>query len=300
MKYAKNVSELIGNTPLIQLNSISPNIYAKCEFLNPSSSVKDRIAFNMVKTALESGKIDKNSTLIEPTSGNTGVGLAMICASMGLKLILTMPSSMSIERRKIVSAYGAKLVLTDPAKGMSGAVKEALKLAKQTQNSFVLQQFENEANPNAHTKTTAQEILKDTNGKIDIFIAGVGTGGTITGVGKVLKKHNPNIKIIAVEPASSAVLSGNPPAPHKIQGIGAGFIPKTLDLSLIDEIIQVSNEQAYESSRNLAKNEGLLVGISSGANVYASQIIAKKNKDKNIVTMLCDTGERYLSGELYE
>ncbi len=300
MKYAKTVSELIGNTPLIQLNSISPNIYAKCEFLNPTSSIKDRIALNMIQTALKKGQINKNSTIIEPTSGNTGIGLASICASMGLKLILTMPSSMSIERRKILSAFGAKLVLTDPAKGMSGAVEEALRLSKNTPNSFMPQQFENKENPNAHEKTTAKEILKDTKGKIDIFIAGVGTGGTISGIGKVLKKHNPNIKIIAVEPKSSAVLSSNPPNPHKIQGIGAGFIPKILDFSVIDEIIQISDKKALKTARKLAKKEGLLVGISSGANVYASKIIAKQNKGKKILTILCDTGERYLSGELFK
>ncbi len=298
MKYAKNISELIGNTPLIKLKN--ENIYAKCEFLNPASSIKDRIAHNMINEALKSGLIDKNSVIIEPTSGNTGIGLAMICASMGLKLILTMPSSMSVERRKILSAFGAKLVLTEASKGMSGAVEEAKKLTQNTPNSFMPQQFENIANPNAHEKTTAQEILRDMDGNIDIFVAGVGTGGTITGIGKVLKKHNPNIQIIAVEPSSSAVLSGNAPAPHKIQGIGAGFIPKILDTNIYDEIIQISNEDAMNTARDLAKNEGLLVGISSGANIHISKLVAQKHPNKNIVTILCDTGERYLSSELYE
>ncbi|PID47360.1 MAG: cysteine synthase A [Proteobacteria bacterium] len=302
MKYAKNVSELIGNTPLIKLNHFSKeaNIFGKCEFLNPAGSIKDRIAFNMINEALKSGLIDKNSTIIEPTSGNTGIGLAMICALKGLKLILTMPSSMSIERRKILSAFGAEIVLTETKKGMGGAVEEAKKLAKTIENTYIPQQFENKENPNAHAKTTAQEIWKDTNGKIDIFVAGVGTGGTITGVGGELKKKNPNIHIIAVEPQSSAVLSGNNPAPHQIQGIGAGFIPKILDVKIYDEIIQVKNEDAFKTSRILAKKEGLLVGISSGANVYASTQIAKKHSNKNIITILCDTGERYLSSGLYE
>lgn len=302
MKYAKNITELIGNTPLIKLNTFSQNatILAKCEFLNPTSSVKDRIANNMIKFALKEGKINKNSTIIEPTSGNTGIGLAMVCASMGLKLILTMPSSMSVERRKLLSALGAKLVLTKPEKGMKGAVEKAIEIHEQTPHSFVPQQFANPANPDIHVKTTAEEIWKDTDGKIDIFIASVGTGGTLSGVGSMLKKKNPNIKIIAVEPNSSAVLSGNPPAPHKIQGIGAGFIPDVLDTKIIDKIIKVKDEEAFETSRLLAKNEGLLVGISSGANAYASSLIAKENKGKTIVTILCDTGERYLSSGLYE
>ncbi len=299
MKYAKNVSELIGNTPIIQLNSIYSNIYAKCEFLNPTSSVKDRVALNMIKTALKNGDTNKDTLLVEPTSGNTGIGLASICASMGLRLVLTMPSSMSIERRKILSAFGAKLVLTDPTKGMSGAVEEAQKIVKQTPNSFMLSQFENIANPQAHVKT-ADEIWQDMDGNVDILVIAVGTGGSISGIGKELKKYNKNLYIVAVEPKTSAVLSGDSPSTHKIQGIGAGFIPKILDFSIIDEIIQVCDEDAINTSRLLAKNEGLLVGISSGANVYVSRLISKKYPSKNIVTILCDTGERYLSGELFK
>lgn len=302
MKYAKNVADLIGNTPLIELNTFSQNakILGKCEFLNPSSSVKDRIANNMIKVALKEGKIDSNSTIIEPTSGNTGIGLATICASMGIKLILTMPSSMSMERRKLLSALGAELVLTEPQKGMKGAVQKAMDLHQEIPHSFIPQQFANEANPQIHVDTTAQEIWNDTDGKIDIFVAAVGTGGTLSGVGKVLKEKNPNIKLIAVEPDSSAVISGNPPAPHKIQGIGAGFIPDVLDTKIIDKIIRVKDQDAFATSKQIAQNEGLLVGISSGANVYASSLIASENRNKLIVTILCDTGERYLSSGLYE
>ena len=304
--YANNVTELIGNTPLVQLNVASAEsnaiVLGKCEFLNPSHSVKDRIGFNMIKTALERGQIDKNSIIIEPTSGNTGIGLATVCASLGIKLILTMPSSMSVERRKLLAALGAELVLTEPTLGMRGAVEKADELALITPNSFVPQQFANESNPAIHYATTAEEIWKDTEGKIDIFIAAVGTGGTITGAGRRLKELNPNIQIIAVEPDVSPVLSGGKAGPHKIQGIGAGFVPPVLDTHIYGEIIQVSYENAVETSRNLAKKEGLLVGVSAGANVYVASNVAKRpeNKGKTIVTILCDTGERYLSSGLYE
>lgn len=304
--YANNVTELIGNTPLVKLNVASAQsdalVLGKCEFLNPSHSVKDRIGFNMIKTAFDKGLIDKNSIIIEPTSGNTGIGLATVCASLGLKLILTMPSSMSVERRKLLAALGAELVLTEPSLGMRGAVNKADELSEQTPNSFVPQQFANEANPAIHYQTTAEEIWKDTNGKVDIFIAAVGTGGTVTGVGKRLKELNPNVQIIAVEPDASPVLSGGKAGPHKIQGIGAGFVPSVLDTHIYDEIIQVSYEDAVETSRTLAKKEGLLVGISAGANVFVASNVAKRagNKGKTIVTILCDTGERYLSAGLYE
>lgn len=306
MKYAQNVTRLIGNTPLVKLNRVSnetnSTILGKCEFLNPTHSVKDRIGFNMIQDALEKKLINKESIIIEPTSGNTGIGLAAVCASYDLKLILTMPSSMSIERRKLLSALGAELVLTEPQLGMKGAVDKANELADETPNSFVPQQFANKSNPAIHVETTAEEIWADTDGKIDVFIAAVGTGGTIMGVGSALKKKNPNIKVIAVEPNLSPVLSGGKPGPHKIQGIGAGFIPDVLDVDVLDEVLQVSYEDAVKTSRALAKQEGLLVGISAGANVYASKIIASKAefKGKNIVTILCDTGERYLSSDLYE
>ncbi|MBF7066648.1 cysteine synthase A, partial [Aliarcobacter butzleri] len=291
--------------PLVQLqqasNESGATVLGKCEFLNPTHSVKDRIGTNMINTALKEGLINKDTIVIEPTSGNTGIALASVCAALGIKLILTMPASMSIERRRLLQALGAKLVLTPPEKGMKGAIEKANELKEETPNSFIPQQFANKANPEIHRLTTAQEILKDTDGKIDIFIAAVGTGGTLTGTGEVLKAHNPNIKIIAVEPEASPVLSGGNPGPHKIQGIGAGFVPDILNTKIYDEIIQVSNDAAIETSRQLAQNEGLLVGISAGANAYvASQVAARpENKGKTIVTILCDTGERYLSSGLY-
>ena len=305
MKYANDVTELIGNTPLVKLKKASSNgatVLGKCEFLNPTHSVKDRIGFNMINEALIDGLINKNTTIIEPTSGNTGIALASVCAAKGIKLILTMPSSMSIERRRLLKALGAKLVLTEPEKGMKGAVEKALELSKTIDNSFIPQQFQNKANPAIHRVTTAQEIINDTNGEIDILVAAIGTGGSITGIGEVLKQYNSNIKVIAVEPIASPVLSGGNPGAHKIQGIGAGFVPDVLNTKVYDEIITVSNEDAIETSRNLAKEEGLLVGISAGANVFVASQIANRaeNKDKTIVTILCDTGERYLSTVLYE
>lgn len=299
MKVASSVIDLIGNTPLVRINSFSKNaeILAKVEFLNPSHSIKDRTAFSMIDDAIKKGKIDKNTTIIEPTSGNTGVGLAMICAYYGLKLILTMPSSMSIERQKLLKIYGAKLVLTDPSLGMKGAVEESKNIASKTTNSFIPSQFENPANPKIHELTTAREILKDTDGKVDIFVAGFGTGGTVSGVGKALKNYNPSIKVVAVEPLSSPLLTKKEAASHKIQGIGANFVPKNLDKSVIDEFLDISDEDAFNATKDLATKEGLLVGISSGANVFAANLLAKRNenKDKTIVTILCDTGERYLS-----
>ena len=305
MKYAKNVTELIGNTPLVKLREASINdttVLGKCEFMNPTHSVKDRIGNNMIKVALEQGLITKETTIIEPSSGNTGIALAAVCAGLGLKLVLTMPSSMSIERRKLLSALGADLVLTEPPKGMKGAVDRAVELAAETPNSFVPQQFANEANPQIHRETTAKEILADTDGKVDILIAAIGTGGSITGIGEVLKAHNKDIQIIAVEPEASPVLSGGNPGPHKIQGIGAGFIPDILNTKVYDEVIQVSNEDSIATARALAKEEGILVGISSGANTFIAKQVASRpeNKGKTIVTILCDTGERYLSAGLYD
>lgn len=306
MKYANNITELVGNTPLVKLQQISQKsgaiVLGKCEFMNPTHSVKDRIGTNMINSALKEGLINKDTTVIEPTSGNTGIALASVCAALGIKLILTMPSSMSIERRRLLQALGAKLVLTPPEKGMKGAIEKANELKEQTQNSFIPQQFKNSANPEIHRLTTAKEILKDLDGKVDIFVTAVGTGGTLTGTGEVLKEHNPNIKIVAVEPEASPVLSGGSPAPHKIQGIGAGFVPEVLNTKIYDEVIKVSNDDAIESSRKLAQKEGLLVGISAGANAYAAEQLAKRaeNKGKTIVTILCDTGERYLSSGLYD
>lgn len=305
MKIAANVTELIGNTPLITLNHFSDEsttIIGKCEFMNPSSSVKDRIGCNMILQALKRGEITHESVLIEPTSGNTGIALASVAASLGLKLILTMPSSMSLERRRLLAALGAQIVLTEPEKGMGGAVVKAIELGASIPRAVVLQQFNNMDNPEIHRQSTAEEIWRDTDGKIDIFVAAIGTGGTITGVGEVLKKYNPNIQIIAVEPDASAVLSGELAGAHKIQGIGAGFIPQVLNRNVYDEILRITNTEAIETSRTIAKTEGLLVGISSGANVAAAKKVALRpeNKGKVIVTILCDTGERYLSTELYE
>ncbi len=305
MKYANDVTELIGNTPLVKLKKASTNgttVLGKCEFMNPTHSVKDRIGFNMINEAIKSGKITEGTTVIEPTSGNTGIALASVCAAKGIKLILTMPSSMSIERRKLLKALGAQIVLTEPEKGMKGAVEKANELSESLDNSIVLQQFANEANPDIHRKTTALEILRDTEDKVDVLVIAIGTGGSITGISEVVKAKNPNVKVIAVEPSDSPVLSGGNPGPHKIQGIGAGFVPAVLNTEIYDEIITVSNDDAMETARNLAKDEGLLVGISAGANVFASTTLAQReeNKGKTIVTILCDTGERYLSTPLYQ
>lgn len=292
----KNILQTIGNTPLIQLNNINPNIYVKIESFNPGGSIKDRIALSMIGAAEKEGLIKSGDTLVEPTSGNTGIGLAMVSAVKGYKLILTMPESMSLERRKLLKAYGAQLVLTPKEKGMKGAIEEAEKLSKE-KGYFQPQQFNNLANPEIHKKTTAVELQNDLD-KIDFFIAGVGTGGTLTGVGEILKPQG--TKIIAVEPVGSAVLSGEDPGPHKIQGIGAGFIPKVLNTDIYDKVIQVTIEEAYTSTRLLGKKEGILAGISSGANLHAAILTAKANPDKIVVTILPDTGERYLSTELFE
>ncbi|MBI5540551.1 MAG: cysteine synthase A [Bacteroidia bacterium] len=306
-KIAKNLTELIGNTPLLELsnynklNNLHATIIAKLEYFNPGGSIKDRIGYSMIKDAEEKGLITKETVIIEPTSGNTGVALAFISAAKGYRLILTMPDTMSMERRNLLKALGAELVLTPGSEGMNGAIKKADELASTIKNSYVPQQFKNLANPDIHRKTTVEEIWKDTDGKVDIFVAGVGTGGTITGVGEILKKRNPNVKIIAVEPTDSPVLSGGKPGPHKIQGIGAGFIPEILNTKVIDEIIQVKNEEAFEVGRSLARTEGLIVGISAGAAVFAATELAKRpeNNGKNIVVILPDTGERYLTTLLY-
>lgn len=306
MKIAANITELIGNTPLVRLNSLSEacgaTIIGKCEFMNPTSSVKDRIGFNMIKTAMEEGRINNETLIIEPTSGNTGIALASICAALNLKLTLTMPESMSIERRNLLRALGANLVLTPASLGMKGAIDEANTLVASNPNAIVLQQFANPANPAIHRVTTAQEILRDTEGNVDIFIAAVGTGGTLTGTGEALRAVLPNVQIIAVEPKDSPVLSGGKPGPHKIQGIGAGFVPEVLNTTLYNEVITVSNDDAISAAKALAKTEGLLVGISAGANIHAASLIAARpeNKGKTIVTILCDTAERYLSTPLFE
>lgn len=302
---ANNIEELIGNTPLVKLNTLSKEtgttILGKCEFMNPTSSVKDRIAFNMINEALKSGEINEETTIIEPTSGNTGIGLAAICAAKGMKLILTMPESMSIERRKILTHLGAELVLTPASEGMSGAVNKADALGEELKNAKVLQQFRNMDNPDIHRKTTALEILKSTQGDIDIFVASVGTGGTLTGTAEVLKAHNEALQVIAVEPATSPVLKGGKAGPHKIQGIGAGFIPDILNTSIYREVLAVTNEESFEMAQKIAREEGLLVGISAGANLHAARLLASRpeNKGKTIVTILCDTAERYLSTELF-
>ncbi|MCR1933422.1 cysteine synthase A [Clostridium tepidum] len=307
-KIYKNITELIGNTPLLELvklkeeNKLKANILAKVEYFNPASSVKDRIAFAMIEEAEKEGLINKDTVIIEPTSGNTGVGLAFVAAAKGYKLILTMPETMSMERRLILKAYGAELILTPGKDGMKGAIEKATELSKEYKDSFVLQQFENKFNPAMHKKTTAVEIWNDTEGEVDIFIAGVGTGGTISGVGEYLKEKNKDIKIIAVEPENSSVLSGGNPGAHKIQGIGAGFVPTTLNTEILDEIFKVSNEKAFEITKNVAKTEGLLVGISSGAAIYAAMKVAERpeNEGKNIVVLLPDTGQRYLSTGVFE
>ncbi len=303
---ANSIEDLIGNTPLVKLNALSEEtgatILGKCEFMNPTSSVKDRIGFNMIRRALEAGEIDETTTIIEPTSGNTGIALAANCAALGLRLILTMPDSMSLERRKVLKALGAELVLTPAAKGMKGNIEKAHELKNRLEKAVILQQFQNPHNPEIHELTTAKEILRDTDGRLDAFVAAVGTGGTITGTSRVLRETINDIRVFAVEPEASPVLSGGKPAPHKIQGIGAGFVPDVLDTAVYDEVIQVSNEDALKTARMLARSEGLLVGISSGANVYAAMEVAKREafQGKTIVTILCDTGERYLSTELFD
>ena len=306
-KIAKSLIDLIGNTPLVQLSNYSANkgleanVIAKLESFNPAGCVKERIAQAMVEDAEAAGILKAGTEIIEPTSGNTGIGLALVAAIKGYKLTLTMPETMSVERRNLLKALGANLVLTPGANGMKGAIARAVELHEENPNSYIPQQFENASNPAVHNRTTGPEVWNDTDGKVDIFVAGVGTGGTVSGVGAYLKSKNPNVKIVAVEPADSPVLSGGAPGPHKIQGIGAGFIPKNYDASVVDEVLQVSNDQAILTSRQLAQQEGLLVGISSGAATYAATVLAQRpeNKGKNIVVLLPDTGERYLSTLLY-
>lgn len=306
-RIAKKLTDLIGNTPLLELvnyekeKELEASIIAKLEYFNPLGSVKDRVAYAMIEDGIQSGKIQKDTIIIEPTSGNTGIGLAFVAASKGLRLILTMPDTMSIERRRIVLALGAEVVLTPGDKGMKGAIEEAENLKEKYGNAVILQQFKNAANVKAHRETTAEEIWRDTDGKIDILVAGVGTGGTITGTGSALKEKNPDLYIVAVEPTNSQVLSGGKPGPHKIQGIGAGFVPDIMDLSVVDEIVTVENEEAFQASREVAKFEGILVGISSGAALHVATHLAKRaeNKNKNIVVILPDTGERYLSTNLF-
>ena len=307
MKTYDRITDLIGKTPLLKLSNyirlkeLGATIYGKLEYFNPAGSVQDRIARAMIDDAEASGALKPDSVIIEPTSGNTGIGLAAVAASRGYRIILTMPETMSIERRNLLKAYGAELVLTEGAKGMKGAIAKAQELAAETPNSFIPSQFTNAANPTAHRNTTGPEIWEDTDGKVDIFVAGVGTGGTVSGVGEYLKSQNPNIKVVAVEPAGSPVLSKGTPGPHKIQGIGAGFVPDTLNTEIYDEIIAVENEDAFETGRILARKEGLLVGISSGAAVWAATELAKRpeNKGKIIVALLPDTGERYLSTPMF-
>ena len=307
MKVYEKITDLIGKTPLLKLSnyiknhSLEADIYAKLEYFNPAGSVKDRIARAMIDDAEAKGLLKEGSVIIEPTSGNTGIGLASVGAARGYKVILTMPETMSVERRNLLKAYGAELVLTDGAKGMKGAIEKANELAKETPGSFIPGQFVNPANPEVHKKTTGPEIWEDTDGKVDIFVAGVGTGGTLSGVGGYLKSKNPNVRVVAVEPAGSPVLSKGTPGPHKIQGIGAGFVPDTLDTKVYDEIITIENEEAFEAGRELARKEGVLVGISSGAAVAAATKLALRpeNKGKVIVALLPDTGERYLSTPMF-
>ena len=307
MKIYEQFTDLIGNTPLLELKKLGAaqgleaTIVAKLEYFNPAGSVKDRIARAMIDDAEAKGVLKPGATIIEPTSGNTGIGLAAVAAARGYKIILTMPETMSVERRNLLKAYGAQLVLTDGAKGMKGAIAKAQELAEETPGSFIPSQFTNQANPAIHRSTTGPEIWQDTDGKVDIFVAGVGTGGTVTGVGEYLKAQNPNVKVVAVEPASSPVLSKGTPGPHKIQGIGAGFVPDTLNTGVYDEIITVENEEAFQTGRAIARTEGVLVGISSGAAVYAAIQLAKRpeNKGKLIVALLPDTGERYLSTPMF-
>ena len=307
-KIAKNLTDLIGNTPLLELSNynrkheLGATVIAKLEYFNPAGSVKDRIALAMIDDAERRGVLKPHATLIEPTSGNTGVGLAFVAAARGYHLILTMPETMSLERRNLLKALGAQLVLTPGAEGMTGAIKRAQELNEQIEGSVILQQFENPANPAAHVVTTAEEIWRDTAGEVDIFVAGVGTGGTVSGVGKGLKSHNPAVRIVAVEPAGSPVLSGGKPGPHQLQGIGAGFVPKTYDASVVDEVIPVGDDDAIRTSRELTATEGMLVGISSGAAAWAATQLARRpeNQGKNIVVLLPDTGERYLSTVLYD
>lgn len=307
MRTFDKITDLIGGTPILKLNNyialneLPANIYAKLEYFNPAGSVKDRIAKAMIDDAEAKGALKPGAVIIEPTSGNTGIGLAAVAASKGYRIILTMPETMSVERRNLLKAYGAELVLTDGAKGMKGAIAKAEELAQQIEGGFIPSQFTNSANPTAHFNTTGPEIWEDTDGKVDIFVAGVGTGGTVSGVGKYLKSKNPNVKVVAVEPAGSPVLSKGVAGPHKIQGIGAGFVPETLDTKIYDEIIAVENEDAFATGRTLARKEGLLVGISSGAAVYAATQLAKRpeNKGRNIVVLLPDTGDRYLSTPMF-
>ncbi|MDA8211083.1 MAG: cysteine synthase A [Clostridia bacterium] len=304
MRIANNISELVGQTPVVKLNKIAgkddATVYVKLESFNPASSVKDRIALSMIDAAEKSGALQPGATIVEPTSGNTGIGLAMIAAARGYKLILVMPETMSIERRNLLKAYGAELVLTPGPEGMKGAIRKAEEIVQENPGYFIPQQFKNPANPQIHRELTAREVLEQAQGQLDAFVSGVGTGGTVTGVGEILKQNFPDIKIVAVEPAASPVLSGGQPGPHKIQGIGAGFVPDVLNLKIVDEIITVSNEDAMETARKLARQEGILVGISSGAAVFAALQVAKRlGAGKKVIVVAPDTGERYLSTELF-